>query len=119
MTPRQLADKYPAQWQLFPHRAKLRIGLCEIKVFEEEEITTMTVWCESRMSSDTDLDDLVTFESVPDAIGYLLAREIVRDPAAVDLYKIPDWAKDATRLALDPHRRRIEETQTHLEWSKK
>ena len=119
MTPRQVADKYPAQWQLYQHKAELPIGSCTIKVFDEEDITTKTVWCESRMSSDTDLDDLVTFESVPDAVGYLLAREIVRDEGAFVVEKIPDWAKDATRLALEPHRRRIEETQTHLEWSKK
>ncbi len=119
MTPRQIADKYPAQWQLYQHKAELWIGSCTINVLYGDKITTSTVWCESRMISDTDLDDLVTFESVPDAIGYLLAREIVRDPGAVDLYKIPDWAKESTGKALETHKQRIQDAQTHLEWSKK
>ena len=119
MTPRQVATKYPANWQVYNHKAELRIGSCTINVFNEDEITNKTVWCESRMSSDTDLDDLITFESVPDAIGYLLAREIVRDPGAVDLYKIPDWAKESTGKALKAHKQRIQDVQTHLEWSKK
>jgi len=123
MTPRQFADKYPAQWQVYEDYITLHIGHCTIKVYpdhpESDWLELASVQIESPMSRDQDMDDMPGFESLPESIGYLLAREIVRDEGAFVVEKIPDWAKDATRLALEPHRRRIEETQTHLEWSKK
>ncbi len=119
MTPRQVADKYPAQWQVYKDHLTLQIGSCRFTVYTDGTLDTQSVVCDAPMSRDQDQDDRVTFTNLPEAFGYLLAREIVRDEGAFVVEKIPDWAKDATRLALEPHRRRIEETQTHLEWSKK
>ena len=119
MTPKELADKYPAQWQVYKDRITLRIGSCGFTVYADCPIDTQSVVCDAPMSRDQDQDDRVSFESVPDAIGYLLAREIVRDPGAVDLYKIPDWAKESTGKALETHKQRIQDVQTHIEWSKK
>ncbi len=119
MTPREVTIRYPAQWQVYKDRLTLRIGSCGFTVYADCPIDTQSVVCDAPMSRDQDQDERVTFTDLPEAIGYLLAREIVRDEGAFVVEKIPDWAKDATRLALEPHRRRIEETQTHLEWSKK
>lgn len=49
-----------------------------------------------------------------DRVGYLIAEAIAARPGAVDLAKIPKWAKAATVEALTPHRERIKQAQDVL-----
>lgn len=49
-----------------------------------------------------------------DRVGYLIAEAIAARPGAVDLTKIPKWAKAATAEALTPHRERIKQAQDVL-----
>ncbi len=62
-----------------------------------------------------DDDVLNTDAPIVDRIGLAIANTFVRAPDLVDISKVPPWARDATRRALDVHRARIEQAQAALQ----
>lgn len=123
MTPRQVADKYPAQWQI--HGQVVCLPLYESFAIAAEPVV-VTVFTRDGMRVELGYKGLRVGEltpATPDNLVTVIAEKIAYmiafHPGAVDLYKIPDWAKESTNKALETHKQRIQDTQTHLERSKK
>lgn len=125
---RAYAAAYPAPWLMihghieliistaapevrllvFPPGAPLNVGEIGIEVGASATVGR-------RIQSETFHVTSETHIELPvDRVGYLIAEAIAARPGAVDLTKIPKWAKAATAEALTPHRERIEQAQDVL-----
>lgn len=121
MTPRQVADKYPAQWQI--HGQVICLYLHDLSKIGADPVT-LTVYTHPYLATEIGYRGVVVglrkmSEDIVGEIGEHIAHMIAFHPGAVDLYKIPDWAKESTGKALEAHKQRLQDVQTHLEWSKK
>lgn len=93
---------------VFPPGTPLNVGEIGIEVG-----ASATVGC--RIQSETFHVTSETHIDLPvDRVGHLIAEVIAAHPGAVDLAKIPKWAKAATVEALTPHSERIKAAQDVL-----
>lgn len=122
MTPRQLADKYPARW-LFVRDSYLQLpiglnsGTSLILDIETDEDGVIVNVIADELFQDN--NDRTTHELVADRVGSVLANAYLMAPNPMDMHKIPEWAKESMFNALEALKQRIEDAQTHLDWSKK
>lgn len=126
---RAYATAYPAPWLMihghielvigaapgpdvrllvFPPCAPRNVGEIGIDVGASETIGRQIKSEAFHVTSETHIELPV------DRVGYLIAEAIAARPGAVDLAKIPKWAKAATVEALTPHRERIKQAQDVL-----
>lgn len=118
MTPRQFSFLYPANWSaVLEHGLHLHMGRefgtgMTLIIVSDEDRFMLSVRAPGHDEDDD--DELNTDAPIVDRIGLAIANTFVRAPDLVDISKVPPWAWDATRRALDVHRARIEQAQALL-----
>jgi len=121
VTPHELAQAYPAPWQIQGLTASLRL-YDAFKI--GHEAVTLNVKTHSGLLVEVGYRGLVvgkitktTPEGLVEVIGEKIAHMIAFHPGVITLEKIPPWVRSATARALETHEHRIRDTKTHLERS--